>query len=76
MTEQHPGRVRRLDEGRRPKYGSHLDGNVSIAPPRSNRESRDDTLERRVRQGLGVTPYGLQQRVRIEPARQLRQRRH
>ena len=52
---------------------SHLDGDLGIASAALDLGTTRRTLERRVRQSLGVTPYGLLRRVRIEHARHLRQ---
>ncbi len=52
---------------------NHLDADVSIASAARDLGTTRRTLERRVRQSLGVTPYGLLQRVRVEHARHLRQ---
>ncbi|PJE23075.1 MAG: AraC family transcriptional regulator [Mycobacterium sp.] len=51
----------------------NVDGNVDIASAALDLGTTRRTLERRVRQSLGVTPYALLQRVRVEHARHLRQ---
>lgn len=52
---------------------NNLDADVSIARAALDLDTTRRTLERRVRQQLGITPYALVQRLRIEQAKHLRQ---
>lgn len=52
---------------------ANLDQDVDIAQAAADLNTTRRTLERRVREQLGITPYGLLQRTRLEQTRHLQQ---